>query len=143
MTTALRERPSCGMESETGSRSSADYDILVVEDDEDCREVLCSLLGSEGYRVQAAASGAEALDALARMSKPPRFVLLDLIMPGMSGFEFLRAMRRAPALAATPVVVHSGVCEDPELDALRKVERWLRKPVTVDALLEITRELTR
>ena len=128
---------------EACSRSSASCDILVVEDDDDCREVLCSLLGSEGYRVQAAASGAEALDALARMCEPPRFVLLDLIMPGMSGFEFLCAMRRAPALAATPVVMHSGVGQDLARDAPRGVERWLRKPATVDALLEVTRELTR
>ena len=122
---------------------SLDYDVLVVEDDDDCREVLSSLLGEEGYRVQTAASGAEALDALARMSGPPRLLLLDLIMPGMSGFEFLRAMRRAPLLARVPVVVHSGLGEDPALDPPPGITCWLRKPVQIDALLNVTRQLTK
>jgi two-component system, chemotaxis family, chemotaxis protein CheY len=141
MTTTVAEKPAAGVASEVGRR--ADYDVLVVEDDDDCREILFSLLCSEGYRVETAASGTEALDALARMNKPPRLVFLDMVMPGMNGFEFLHAMRRAPSLAAIPVVVHSGLSEDAALDAQLDVKRWLQKPAPVDELLDVTRELTR
>lgn len=123
-------------------RDAADCDVLVIEDDEDCRDAIFDVLCSEGYRVQTAASGPEALAALATMGKPPRFVLLDVVMPGMSGLDVLRAMRRAPALAMIPVVIHSGLSEQSALGAAVGIVRWLEKPVALDQLLEITRELT-
>ena len=118
-------------------------DVLVIEDDEDCRDVLCFLLSSEGYRVQAVASGADALIMLAKLADAPRLILLDLVMPEMSGFEYLRIMRRNPTFAAIPVVVHSGLSPHPDLGSPAGVERWLQKPVKVEALLEITRQLVR
>ena len=118
-------------------------DVLVIEDDEDCRDMLCFLLGSEGFRVLSVASGADALTTLAKMASAPRLILLDLIMPEMSGFECLRIMRRTPELASIPVVVHSGRSPDAGGGALSGVVRWLQKPVRVELLLEVTRELTR
>jgi DNA-binding response OmpR family regulator len=131
-----------GSPSNTDRPAPADYDVLVVEDDQDCRELLCSLLSLEGYRVRAAGSGAEALVALAKMNEPPRLVFLDLVMPGMNGLELLGEMRRAPTLAAIPVVMHSGLSEQPYLGTRPGVDHWLMKPARLDELLAIARRLT-
>jgi CheY-like chemotaxis protein len=78
--------------------------ILVVEDDEPTREVLCHTLVGLGYAAAAAASGRGGLDWLA--SHPaPNLILLDLMMPEMDGFEFLRELRKQPAYAHVPVIV--------------------------------------
>lgn len=81
--------------------------ILVVDDDTGNRELLGDLLRRSGHEVALAAGGAEALQALAASSFD--LVLLDLIMPGMTGFDVLDAMRRDPRIADVPVVVVSGL----------------------------------
>ncbi|HZL17033.1 MAG TPA: response regulator [Polyangia bacterium] len=78
--------------------------LLVVDDDIDMRESLRDVLTEEGYRVTMAADGEEALSLLAGMERPCG-VLLDLVMPVMSGNEFYRAMSAVPALADIPVLV--------------------------------------
>jgi len=78
--------------------------ILVVEDDLPTRETLCRSLVSMGYVAHEAVNGRSGLDWLA--SHPaPSLILLDLMMPEMDGFAFLREMRQRPALAEIPVIV--------------------------------------
>jgi signal transduction histidine kinase/DNA-binding response OmpR family regulator len=78
--------------------------ILVVEDDQPTREALCRSLVSMGYVAHEAVNGRSGLDWLA--SHPaPSLILLDLMMPEMDGFEFLREMRKRPAFADIPVIV--------------------------------------
>jgi signal transduction histidine kinase/DNA-binding response OmpR family regulator/HAMP domain-containing protein len=78
--------------------------ILVVEDDPPTREVLCHSLTSMGYAASAANNGRDGLGWLA--SHPaPDLILLDLMMPQMDGFEFLRELRKQPAFANLPVIV--------------------------------------
>ncbi|MGH9811156.1 MAG: response regulator [Terriglobia bacterium] len=78
--------------------------ILVVEDDEPTRELLCHSLKTMGYAPSTAVNGRSGLDWLA--SNPsPRLILLDLMMPEMDGFEFLRELRKRPMLAEVPVIV--------------------------------------
>ena len=81
--------------------------VLVVDDDEDIREVLSEILHARGYAVQTAPEGREAL-ALLRAGAPPSLILLDMRMPGMNGWEFCHEQRRDPRLAGIPVVVLSG-----------------------------------
>jgi len=78
--------------------------ILVVEDDLPTRELLCHSLNGMGYRAVGASNGREGLDRLVGHPAPD-LVLLDLMMPEMDGFEFLRELRRQPALASLPVIV--------------------------------------
>jgi CheY-like chemotaxis protein len=82
----------------------SDASILVVDDDPPAREALCRTLTSMGYAAHAAVNGRSALDWLA--SHPaPSLILLDLLMPEMDGFEFLRELRKGPAFAQVPVIV--------------------------------------
>src|SRR5258708_7181106 len=82
--------------------------VLVVDDDESVRRYLSSLLTSLGYDVQCLPSGDKAVAALA-VSAPPAVVLLDLVMPGMSGLETLDRIKRShPRI---PVIVLSTVAQ--------------------------------
>ena len=83
--------------------------ILIVDDFRDGAEALCKLLRVAGYPSEWVGSGPEAL-ALVRAHPPeqPLLLILDDMMPGMSGVEVLRAIRADPKIAATPVVLHSA-----------------------------------
>ena len=78
--------------------------ILVVEDDLPTREVLCQSLTGMGYSAHEAINGRDGLDWLAG-NPAPGLILLDLMMPEMDGFEFLRELRKRPVLANVPVIV--------------------------------------
>jgi CheY-like chemotaxis protein len=82
--------------------------VLIVEDDDDIRADLTSILRLKGFAVEEAANGRDALTRL-RDGVPPCLVVLDLMMPVMNGWELRGAMREDPVLAPIPVVVVSGV----------------------------------
>jgi len=100
--------------------------VLVVDDDYDIREALSDVLAAEGYSVITAADGGEALERL-RGGVRPAVMLLDLMMPRVSGVEVIDALRKDESLCQIPVVVCS---------ANRGVHGVLRKPVSVEELLE-------
>ena len=77
--------------------------LLVVEDEWDIAALVAYHLTKEGYGVRTAGSGSEALAALS--AERPDLVLLDLMLPGASGYEVLQEMRRRPELTDVPVVV--------------------------------------
>jgi PAS domain S-box-containing protein len=77
--------------------------VLVVDDDNDTREVLCSVLRNLGVETSEASDGHEALAVLRKTGAD--MVMLDICMPRMTGFEFLEQLRADPQLGATPVVV--------------------------------------
>jgi len=89
--------------------------ILVVEDEESYREALQAGLGKEGFEVELAADG---LDALRRFAeRPPDLVLLDLMLPGMAGTEVCRRMRQ---MAPVPVIMVTAL--DAEVDVVLGLE---------------------
>jgi CheY-like chemotaxis protein len=105
---------------------------LVVDDDPAAREALAAALAREGWAVSTAADGQEALARL-REGPVPALVLLDLVMPGMDGWEFLRQREKDPALKAVPVVVVSAAAAQAWGEGLG-VAAHLRKPVEPDQL---------
>jgi CheY-like chemotaxis protein len=111
--------------------------VLVVEDDDILCGALRLVLQWEGYQVACAADGQEALDIL-RTSGPPAFILLDLMLPVLDGWQFREALKADPALAAVPVVVVSA------LDATRAPQAagHIQKPFQVEQLLEVIRGQT-
>jgi CheY-like chemotaxis protein len=104
--------------------------VLVVEDDRDIREAVSAMLESEGYTVLTAENGEQALQILAKGQ--PCVVLLDLMMPIMNGWDFMRAVKTDHNLDDMPVVVVSAYSEKPA----EGVRRVLKKPLDVDKLLD-------
>ena len=110
----------------------ADPRVMVVDDDTDASELVSAALVSEGYLVQNANNGREAL-AQIHEGPPPMAVLLDLNMPVMNGREFLAAIRDDEALARIPVVVISADVRSTPKGAIRA----FRKPIVLQKLLDL------
>lgn len=109
--------------------------VLVVEDDRDGNEILQEVLRHEGFEVQAAWNGVEALERL-RARKGPAIVLLDLMMPVMDGFQVLEAIRVDPALwQADPIVMTAAFTSLGKIG----VAPLLRKPLDLDEVIELVR----
>lgn len=107
--------------------------ILVVEDDDEIRTCLQQVLELEGFHVEAAANGREALDRLASTERPC-VILLDLLMPVMNGLEFMQAMGTNRETADIPVVVVSAYAD---LAARAPAAAWLEKPAELDEILDV------
>jgi DNA-binding response OmpR family regulator len=103
-------------------------DLLIVEDDDDIRESLAELLREEGWTVDVTRNGREALDRI--HAEPPRMILLDLMMPVMSGWEMMRALANT-AHSTIPVLIVSATADAVPPGVLG----ILRKPINVRRLL--------
>jgi CheY-like chemotaxis protein len=111
--------------------------VLIVEDDDDLRDMMAQMLTIEGFDTATAANGREALDYLHSSGKP-NVILLDLMMPVMDGWEFRRRQKADPELAPVPVIVLSAL--DPPRAATVDADAFLKKPLDFDRLLELVRD---
>ena len=109
--------------------------IFVVDDNEDIREMLSMAVELAGREAYAFADGRAALMALSSDAPLPGLILLDLMMPGMNGREFLRARSLDPRVASIPVLVISGDGHLEEKVAEVGATGYLRKPIELEALL--------
>ena len=107
--------------------------VLVVDDETDIRQAVAEVLADEGYQVFDAGDGAEALAKLRAFH--PSVVLLDLMMPGMNGWEFRDAQKHDPDVSEIPVVVLSALGRVGTIDA----EGFIQKPFDLDELLDVVR----
>ena len=115
--------------------------VFVVEDDVDTRDMLGRFPELEGFRVELASNGKQALERLSA-GVEPCVILLDLMMPVMDGWQFRREQVQDQALAGIPVIVVSAAGRDriSEIDA----SDYLSKPVDLEQLLErVTRYCSR
>jgi CheY-like chemotaxis protein len=110
--------------------------VLIVEDDGDLREALSQILQDEGYGVDEAMHGLQALDRLRDGSGLPCVILLDLTMPIMNGWQFRSEQKEDPDLRRIPVVVLSAGADLAEEVSALGVQEYLRKPVQLSHLLQ-------
>ena len=124
-----------------GSRRSRPL-VLVVDDDEGLREFLRSNLEIEGYLVREAGSAEEGLEALGE--ERPDLILLDVMMPRMTGWEMLQRVQENHGVGAIPVIMFSGkLDEDEAAPEGRGAQAFIGKPFDPEQLLASTRQLLR
>jgi CheY-like chemotaxis protein len=116
--------------------------LLVVEDDLDVREAITYVLRDAGYGITSAGNGDEALEALRRGLNPVA-ILLDLMMPGMNGYEFRAQQRADPAIADIPVIVLTAMRGAEAAATSLSAAGFVMKPARVDDLLETVSRVAR
>jgi len=117
--------------------------ILVVDDSPTERWFLTDLLGKSGYKVSTASSGEEALAKV--RAERPNLIVLDVVMPGQSGFQLTRTLTRDPATKDIPIILCSSKnTETDRIWGLRQgASEYLTKPVRPEVLLERVARLAR
>jgi two-component system chemotaxis response regulator CheY len=107
--------------------------ILVVEDDPGIRQGIADFLGFEGYAVDVAVNGEEALSYL--RARRPSLVVLDLVMPVMNGPQLLERLRSEGIASGVPVAIMTAAM--PGASSLPVADAYLSKPFDLDELLEV------
>jgi len=113
--------------------------ILVVDDDAAIREVVTDILEMSEFQVKTASNGAEALEHI--RADQPAAVLLDLMMPVMDGWEFLRRCRSDCVCATVPVVVMSAAHDAALAADQYGAQAYLTKPFDMDTVLDVVGRL--
>lgn len=120
----------------SGTHDARRTDVLIIDDDDDVRELLSLVLRKCGYSVETAADGQEALERLA--SVQPDLIFLDLQMPVMNGAEFRQRQRQDRELIKIPTVVMTGSGWESQLDPA--IRATLRKPTRNHEVMAIVRQ---
>jgi len=88
--------------------------ILIVEDDKFLRELIAQKLSKEGFNISEAVDGEEGIKKI--KEEKPQLVLLDLILPGIDGFEVLSRMKEDPIVSSTPVIILSNLGQKEDVE---------------------------
>jgi CheY-like chemotaxis protein len=114
--------------------------VLVADDDADVRELLRVTLAAEGYHVEVAANGRDALDHL-RSTPETCMILLDLNMPVMDGAQFRAAQLRDRALAWIPVVILSAIDDGPQKSRELAARSFVPKPIDLEVVRRVVQRV--
>ena len=106
--------------------------VLVIDDDDDIADVLREALSDDGYAVATVRHGAAALDILHH--RPADVILLDLRMPIMDGWSFVRSYRDAAADGAAPIILLSGVSNLADVARAVRADAYIAKPFELAAV---------
>lgn len=116
------------------------HHILIVEDETDIRDNLRDFFEMEGYRATTAPHGAAALEFLesaGNSTDKPDMILLDLMMPVMSGFEFVQQYRKSHLAYSVPIVVMSADNQTERKTREMGVDHYIKKPLELDSLVQL------
>jgi CheY-like chemotaxis protein len=116
--------------------------VLLVDDHRDTARLLARLLRAEGFEVEALDSGAAALAFLLERPAKPSLILMDIMMPGMDGFETLCRLRLLEASKHVPVVMLSAVTDEEHQERARKLgaaEYWIKGTFDHESLVRMIR----
>lgn len=107
--------------------------VLIIEDDPDIAEILRYVLENENFETRVAHTGEEGLLACLDQQNPPLLILLDLLLPGMSGVELCRRLRKESLTQNTPVLIVSAKAGDQDLAASLElgVDHYIVKPFSI------------
>jgi CheY-like chemotaxis protein len=114
--------------------------VMIVDDDELLRETLAELVESEGLQAVLAENGEDALRRL-RAEPHPRFIVLDLMMPLMSGVEFRRVQLTDPELSNIPVVILSAAHDARTIGEDLRAYDCFSKPIDLDRFVAVMKAL--
>jgi CheY-like chemotaxis protein len=116
--------------------------ILIAEDNADTAQTYQRLLRHVGYETELAANGTMAMLIFARLARTPvDLILMDIIMPGLSGDGLVKYVRRLPGWNGVPIVVCSGEPEAMVRGILgSRIDGFLAKPVAAETLLQVVRQ---
>jgi CheY-like chemotaxis protein len=116
-------------------------DILVVDDYTDALDVWAIMLGTAGFDVRTASTGLEALEAVT--ARVPDLIVMDLLLPGLSGLDVAKELRSREATRHVPLIAVTGCSSDTELTLAREsgFATILRKPCEPPALVDEIRRL--
>jgi two-component system chemotaxis response regulator CheY len=112
--------------------------VLVIEDNRDLLDGLMAVFELEGLPVVSATDGRAALELL-RNGLRPCIIIMDLMMPGMNGFEFRKEQRRDAELARIPVIACSGVTDPAQTAASLDAKALVQKPAAPETLIALVR----
>lgn len=121
--------------------SNVSWSVLVIEDDDDIRESLATVLDARGFRVLAARHGLDAIEQVRARAARPAVIVLDLMMPAVDGEAFLALQAQEPLLEAVPVVVLTGNKDRLPRPVPAIVRRVLEKPMPLATLLDTIRDV--
>ncbi len=110
--------------------------ILIIEDDKYLNDLLCKKLESEGFNAVAAVDAEQGLKSLKNTKTD--LILLDLLLPGMHGFEFLEIIKKDPATKDIPVIIISNLGQKEDIDkglAMGANDYLVKAGVTLDEIL--------
>ncbi len=107
--------------------------VLIIDDDAAIREVMQDVLELQGYRILTAGDGKEGFNLLCDTQPRPSVILLDMMMPGVNGWQFLDYQRSHPDLSQVPVIICSAYRESAKAV---KPAAVIEKPIQLNKLLE-------
>ena len=122
---------------------SAGRQLLLIEDEPNIAEAISFILGRDGWQVTHLSSGAEALAAARRLR--PELVILDHMLPGLSGLDVLATLRADPQLRAVPVLMLTARGQPRDREAAEKAgaTHFMTKPFSNTEIVELVRDLAR
>jgi CheY-like chemotaxis protein len=112
--------------------------VLIADDEFDLAGTLQAILQGEGYAAQVCSDGRETLGQL--IAQQPDLLLMDVMMPRMSGYEILKVMKQTPGLDGVPVILMSAAPAWVKQSDFRWDE-FLRKPFTLDSVVRVVARL--
>ena len=115
--------------------------VLVIEDEPNIKEAISFILMRDGWKVDTHSNGHDAVQVV--HDKRPDVVILDVMLPGKSGFDILRDLRDAPQTCDLPVLILTarGQAKDRELAEKSRASRFMTKPFSNAEILATLREL--
>lgn len=121
---------------------TANKHVVLVEDEINIAEAIRFLLSQDGWRVETLANGTSAVDVIRNVQ--PHLVILDVMLPGRTGFEILHDLRADTAFDAMPVLMLTarGQARDREMAERAGVSRFMTKPFSNTEMLDVVRALT-